>query len=46
MSKLLTSEEMMLVGGGCSRALSNAIKRYNESRGKNQGHRERRCSER
>lgn len=41
---------MMLVGGGCSRALSRAIREYNRSQNsagaKAAGSREKRCSER
>ena len=46
MSELLTSEEMMLVGGGCSRGLSRAVREYNKNKNKTKNHREKRCSER
>lgn len=50
MSELLTSEEMMLVGGGCSRGLSKAKKKYDEHKNsagaKAARRREKRCSER
>ncbi|CAH7241582.1 conserved hypothetical protein [Vibrio chagasii] len=50
MSKILTEEEMMLVGGGCSRGLSRALDRYKENRnsaGAKAARRpERRCSQR
>lgn len=50
MSELLTSEEMMLVGGGCSRGLSRAVREYNKHKNsagsKAAGRREKRCSER
>ncbi|MEZ8192817.1 hypothetical protein [Vibrio sp. 1F279] len=34
MSKLLNLEEMMLVGGGCSRGLSRAVREYNKNKDK------------